>query len=105
MAHATNTHPDTATKEPRSHSVGLTQSYEFRDFAFKIAETVMKATGKALQDALARARGLRDAKDVWQSAQDEARVCRGVGKPKGVVARNDPERQKSSKSRKPVIPL
>lgn len=100
MAHTTNTQP----KQGRSHSEGLTQSYEFRSFAFAIAQTVMAATGQALQDALARARGLRDAKDVWQAAQDEARVCRGVGKPKGVTARNDPAREKSSK-RKPAIPL
>lgn len=99
-AHTTDTQPP----EGRHHSVGLTQAYEFRDFAFKIAQAVMTAEGEQLDAEASRARALRDANTVWQTSQDESRVCRGVGKPKGVTAKNDPARKPDSK-RKPAIPL
>ncbi len=64
----------------------------------------MDATPKQLELETLRARGLKDANAVWQAAQDESRVCRGVGKPKSVTAANDPSR-KPRKPRKPTLPL
>jgi hypothetical protein len=104
QAHTTNTQVSDAAEEPRGHSVGLTQAYQFRLFAFETAVAVMAATDEALKTEATRARALRDAKDVWQAAQDESRVCRGVGKPKSVTAANDPSR-KASKPRTPRGPL
>jgi len=94
--------PDTGN---RTASVGLMEAYEFRAFASKTAHAIMQAEGEALEAEALRARALRDANVVWQAAQDESRVCRGVGKPKGVTAKNDPARQSNASKRKPAVPV
>lgn len=99
-AHTANTQTD----EPRHHSVGLTQAYEFREFASVTAHAIMTATGEALETEALRARALRDANTVWQTSQDESRVCRGVGKPKSVTARNDSSKQ-AHKAKRGALPL
>jgi len=104
QANTSNAQVSDEEKEPRGHSVGLTQAYQFRLFAFETAVAVMAATDEALKTEATRARALRDAKDVWQAAQDESRVCRGVGKPKSVTAANDPSR-KAKKTRAPIAPI
>jgi len=100
LAPAANTQPE----QTRHHSVGLTQAYEFREFASITAHAIMTATGEQLETEALRARALRDANTVWQTSQDESRVCRGVGKPKGVTARNDASRKPAS-ARRGATPL
>lgn len=85
--------PSIQQPKRRSPSIGLTQAYEFRDFASKVAHALMAADSETLETETLRARGLKDANAVWQASQDETRVCRGVGKPK------------AKKPRPPIAPI
>lgn len=93
---------DTPEQNDRKYgSVGLEQAYMLRELAFNQALALQDAPLSERETAASRAQATASLVKAWDTACDRARICKGRGLPKGVVAANDPSR-KSSK-RKPVI--
>jgi len=91
-------------KPQRTNKRGLTQAYDIRDFAAETALDLKAVEATSLEDKATRARALRDAASVWNTASQAIRVLRNPGLPKSVLAFNDPAR-KRLKPRRPVRPI
>jgi len=86
------------------NTYALAQAYDIRDIAAQHALALKDESAPNLEAKATRARALRDNTSVWTAAIDMTYVLRGRGKPKGVVARNDPSRQ-AKKPRAPIAPI
>ena len=59
------------------YSVGLTQAYKLRQFAFETADELSKTKASTLEESVARAQGLSQSIKSWQIATDRVRIMRG----------------------------
>lgn len=86
------------------NTFALAQAYDIRDVAAQHAIALKDEPAPNLEAKATRARALRDNTSVWTAAIDMTYVLRGRGKPKSVVAANDPSRQ-GRKPRPPTAPI
>lgn len=71
----------TPARQPRTKLIGnnrgLTQAYDFRDFAAEEAMRLKDEVVTTLQEKLARAKALQALAVVWTDASDRIRILRG----------------------------
>lgn len=96
--------PAAITIGRKVNTFALSQAYDIRDVAAQHAIALKDEPAPNLEAKATRARALRDNTAVWNMAIDMTYVLRGRGKPKSVVAANDPSRQ-GRKPRPPTLPL
>jgi len=96
--------PGAPRVKQRTHSRGLTQAYEIRDFAYSEVVALMQLDAGTLKDHLARSQALLALARTWMIANEAIRIMRGRGLPKSVMAMNDPERKRQRRWR-PAVPI
>jgi len=96
--------PGAPRVKQRTHSRGLTQAYELRDFAFNQAMALAQLEPRTLKERHSLLQALLAGVRAWMIATEAIRIMRGRGLPKSVMAMNDPERKRQRRWR-PAVPI